>query len=508
MSLAKKYTQQTRNENGGIGFGMVQLGPHFDKRLVQIFAPERPLVLAMTAGDYMLLFFFFVVAVAAQENIPVDGDKTLQFVQVIWRHGDRSPTTTCGTDQFQEETWTFGGGGWGQLSPIGMQQHVSLGNKLRQRYIDTKFLAENYRADEVYFRSTDVNRTLLSAVSNTIGMYGQGSAVKGVWGNIPDFGPDVNYTWPAFFIPIPIHTTYNPTDYYGNPDADCPRQTALWQTAQTTPEISKLLNDDNTKKVFSILAEKCGKQYKLEDLWEVIDAFFIERVYNLSNPAWMDDDLFNNVFNLNNIAQDFVNGIGVSALNGVDISTETRRIRSGAMFNLFNDQIKQKRDCVTSNGTKCSHWLKNLKYFVYSAHDTTVYAYLTALNSEKLVIKDGGYPHYSAAVLTEYWRDTAGKDYVKFVYHNGYQDGFTVFTDQVPICNGSHIYCPLENYSQHAADLSFAKWGSPEKMCADVSFASSASSTPKVEATTTKAAQKALGIVGLVLTLISMVRLL
>ncbi|CAJ0576413.1 unnamed protein product, partial [Mesorhabditis spiculigera] len=421
------------------------------------------------AARLLLLFFLAVAAQEAPETLPIDGDKSLQLVQVIWRHGDRSPTTTCATDPIQDDQWIFGGGGWGQLSPIGMQQHVELGVKLRKRYIDTGFLSPHYRADEVYFRSTDLNRTLLSAISNTIGMYGQGSAVKGIWGNIPDFGPDSNYTWPAFYIPIPIHTTVNPTDFCGNPDAKCPRHEHLRKMAEETPDFVALLNDENNKKIFALLTEKCGKPYNYENLWEVVDAFFIERAYNKTNPAWMTDDLYVDLFDLNNQVQDFVNGIGIPPVNGLDLSAEIRRIRSGAMFNLFNDHISQKRDCVAKTGVNCSQWMKGLKYFVYSAHDTTLYAYLTALNSEKLVIKDGGYPHYSAAVITEYWRDRAGNDYVKFVYHNGYQDGFTVFTDQVPICNGSHIYCPLENYRKLAAELSFAKWGGlPEVMCKDL----------------------------------------
>ncbi|CAJ0945502.1 unnamed protein product, partial [Mesorhabditis belari] len=414
---------------------------------------------------YILLggLYFFGVTVA-QEPIPKDRDLELQFVQVIWRHGDRSPTRTCPTDPTQEEQWTFGGGGWGQLSPLGMQMHVQLGRKLRRRYVETGFLNERYRANEVYFRSTDVNRTLLSAVCNTIGMYGQGSATLGE--DVPKLKGNEDYNWPAGFVPIPIHTINDDYDYWGNPDMICPRQLKVWDLAQQSKEIQALLALNTTKLVFDTLKQQCNKTYDLGSLWEVVDAFFIERAYNISNPGWMTDDLYNLAFKLNQQAQDFVNGINLSPVNGFDVSKEMQRIRSGSMLGLLTDQIKQKRDCLESLPL-CSKWMSKLKYFVYSAHDTTVYAYLTALNSEKLVITDGGYPHYSAAVITEHWRDSKKNDFVKFVYHNGFGDNFTVFTPMVEACRDFEIYCPFEKFEAVAANLSSSQWGGAEAMCAD-----------------------------------------
>ena len=98
----------------------------------------------------------------------------------LWRHGDRSPVGTFPTDTNQEDKWPQG---WGQLSAVrvfliflfilfvinrqkGMAQHVRLGKKLRQRYIEQLgFMGEHYKNHEIYVRSTDVNRTLISAIS-------------------------------------------------------------------------------------------------------------------------------------------------------------------------------------------------------------------------------------------------------------------------------------------------------------------------------------------------------
>ncbi|KHJ80399.1 hypothetical protein OESDEN_19926 [Oesophagostomum dentatum] len=148
------------------------------------------------------LFLFLVV-----ESLR-DGEMELLLVQAIWRHGDRSPTKTFPTDPFQDGNWTFGGGGFGQLSPIGMRQHLNLGKLLRSTYVDTGFLSRRYSSKEIYVRSTDVNRTIISAMSNMLGMYGQNTGDSVAEEDYP-----IEPGWPAGFIPIAIHTVDDDTDY-------------------------------------------------------------------------------------------------------------------------------------------------------------------------------------------------------------------------------------------------------------------------------------------------------
>lgn len=57
----------------------------------------------------------------------------------------------------------------------------------------------------MYVRSTDRNRTLLSAVSNLIGMFSKSTTKEGV-----DFPNDSR--WPLHYVAIPIHTVDPETD--------------------------------------------------------------------------------------------------------------------------------------------------------------------------------------------------------------------------------------------------------------------------------------------------------
>ncbi|KAF8353830.1 hypothetical protein PRIPAC_95453 [Pristionchus pacificus] len=110
-----------------------------------------------------------------EEATPVGLD--LAHVSVVYRHGDRSPTSAMPGDKTTEEFWTFGGGGWGELSPIGMRQLYKLGKKLYGRYADgSKFLSDTYKAKEMFVHCTDKNRTVVSAMSNLAGMYSRPKA--------------------------------------------------------------------------------------------------------------------------------------------------------------------------------------------------------------------------------------------------------------------------------------------------------------------------------------------
>uniref|UniRef100_A0A0K0DRC0 acid phosphatase n=1 Tax=Angiostrongylus cantonensis TaxID=6313 RepID=A0A0K0DRC0_ANGCA len=126
----------------------------------------------------------------------------------VWRHGDRLPIEICPTDPIQEDDWALGGGGFGQLTPLGMAQQFKFGKLLREFYVETGFLSKKYSSKEIYILSTDVNRTIISAMSNMLGMYGQPDGSSRAEIDYP------NATgWPVGYVPIPVHTIDFNTDH-------------------------------------------------------------------------------------------------------------------------------------------------------------------------------------------------------------------------------------------------------------------------------------------------------
>jgi len=115
--------------------------------------------------------------------------KELVFVNVVWRHGARSSlydfplNPNNGKKLWNEEP--------GQLTQIGMKMQYELGLFMRKRY--QNFLSKVYKNTEIYIRSTDVDRTLMSAESNLAGLYPPESYQK--WNGSKT-------SWQ----PIPVHT--------------------------------------------------------------------------------------------------------------------------------------------------------------------------------------------------------------------------------------------------------------------------------------------------------------
>jgi lysosomal acid phosphatase len=84
------------------------------------------------------------------------------------------------------------------LTVAGIEQHHHLGRYLRTRY--GSLLSSNYSASEIAVRSTDYDRTLMSAQSNLMGLY--------PLYNISDDTVPVQ--------PIPIHTVPINQDFVGS----------------------------------------------------------------------------------------------------------------------------------------------------------------------------------------------------------------------------------------------------------------------------------------------------
>ena len=60
--------------------------------------------------------------------------------------------------------WPLLQDGFGMLTPTGMQQLYNLGKNLRKRYVDDMaLLSRNYSREFVSVRSTNYDRTLMSA---------------------------------------------------------------------------------------------------------------------------------------------------------------------------------------------------------------------------------------------------------------------------------------------------------------------------------------------------------
>ena len=196
-------------------------------------------------------------------------DPTLRQVHLLFRHGDRTPISAYPNDPWANYSWP---GGWGQLTSRGMTRHFQLGQWLRQRYAG--FLSDQYSREEIVIRSTDTDRTLMSALSNLAGL----------------FPPDSEQTWnPSLaWQPIPVHTVPQSEDYLLSSHADCPRFTELQEEIEKGEWMQRIYK--NNQQLFEFISEKSGTHITdIVKLDYIYDSLLIESENNLTLPEWTKD---------------------------------------------------------------------------------------------------------------------------------------------------------------------------------------------------------------------------
>ncbi|XP_026527017.1 LOW QUALITY PROTEIN: lysosomal acid phosphatase [Notechis scutatus] len=350
----------------------------------------------------------FVLALAP----PIAQSRTLRFVTLLYRHGDRSPVRTYPRDPYQESAWPQG---FGQLSQEGMQQQWDLGQALRRRY--DGFLSASYNRQEIYVRSTDFDRTLMSAEANLAGLYPpEGKQV---------FNP--NITWQ----PIPVHTVPDHMEKLLRfPLSSCPRYEQLQNETRQTPEYVNMTIQN--MEFLKMVANMTGIQdVSIESVWSVHDALFCETTHKMNLPAWVTPVVMAKLKEL----KDF----SFSVLFGIHRQVEKARLQGGVLLS----QIRKNLTLATKDSAP-----HHLKMLVYSAHDTTLAALQTALN-----VYNGKQPPYASCHIFELYEEDDGNFTVEMFFRNESQKEPYIL--QLPDCKQR---CPLPQFLQLTEPVISKDW--------------------------------------------------
>lgn len=332
--------------------------------------------------------------------------KTLRFVNLVYRHGDRSPIVAYPTDPNTEKDWPQG---FGQLTQIGMRQHYALGQYLRNRY--SRFLNSSYDRQEIYIRSTDFDRTLMSAESNLAGLYPpQGHQI---------FHPGLNWQ------PIPVYTVPVDDDkMLVFPLRNCPRYTELITETENTDEYKKILMEN--KDFLNLLSKVTGvprEQLSLNYVWSIYDTLFCEQLHNKTVPSWVTPSVMERMRTL----KEFY----ILAHYGLYKQREKSQLQGGMLVKKILQNIEQSLN-VSSPTPKP-------KLIMYSAHDTTIVALQMALNVYSLA------PPYASCHIFELYLEDNGSFTVEMYYKNDSSSEPHPLT--LPACTHS---CPLDRFVQIA----------------------------------------------------------
>ncbi|KAM5292812.1 prostatic acid phosphatase [Ctenodactylus gundi] len=336
--------------------------------------------------------------------------KELKFVTALFRHGDRSPIETFPNDPIKESSWPQG---FGQLTQVGMEQHYELGEYLRKRY--GKFLNESYKHEEVYVRSTDVDRTLMSAMTNLAAL----------------FPPEGTSVWNPSLLwqPIPVHTVSVSEDrLLYLPFKNCPRFQELERETLKSEEFQKRIRP--YKSFIETLPTLSGFQDQdLFGIWSrVYDPLYCEGVHNFTLPSWVTKDIMTNLRELSELS--------LLSLYGIYKQKEKSRLQGGILVSEILSHMKS-----------ATQPQNHRKLVMYSAHDTTVSGLQMALN-----VYNGILPPYASCHLMELHLEN-GEPFVEMYYRN--ETHHEPYPLTLPGCTHS---CPLEKFAELVAPVIPQDW--------------------------------------------------
>ncbi|XP_004762560.1 prostatic acid phosphatase isoform X1 [Mustela putorius furo] len=336
--------------------------------------------------------------------------KELKFVTLVFRHGDRSPIETFPNDPIKESSWPQG---FGQLTQLGMEQHYELGQYIRKRY--RKFLNESYKPEQVYIQSTDIDRTLMSAMVNLAGLF-------------PPEGVSIwNPSLP--WQPIPVHTVSLSEDrLLYLPFQDCPRFKELKEETLKSTEFQKRLHP--YKNFIETLPTFTG--YHTEDLFgmwtKVYDPLFCESIHNFTLPSWATEDT---MFKLKKLSE-----LSILSIYGIHKQKEKSRLQGGVLVSE-----------ILTNMNSATQPSNHRKLVMYSAHDTTVSGLQMALD-----VYNGILPPYASCHIMELYLEK-GEYFVEMYYRNETQHEPYPLT--LPGCIPS---CPLTEFTKLVAPVIPQDW--------------------------------------------------
>uniref|UniRef100_A0A0K0FF07 Histidine acid phosphatase family protein n=1 Tax=Strongyloides venezuelensis TaxID=75913 RepID=A0A0K0FF07_STRVS len=301
----------------------------------------------------------------------------LIFVQAIWRHGDRAPSKLpYPNDVHNEDKWD---NGWGQLTKKGKYQMMELGSWFKKRYINS-FVNATYKSKEVYIRSSDIDRTLISAQSFIFGMYS----------NQKHSG----HKLPTQAVPIHAPATGDNDPLLRPDNFECP------EYDKKVKNINEHLYDElmgNYSDIIPFLKNHTGFKgdFKLKDIGSICNVK-IEMIHNFNQPSWIFSEWpqHHNKTTLD-IVCDIKRQLRLSDFQ----NSELGKLRGGYLL-----------DNWLENARKIIHHPdeEHKKMILYSSHAETILALRSAFN----VYPDDITP-YATALIMELYKTDNSTYYVK-----------------------------------------------------------------------------------------------
>ncbi|XP_058793286.1 venom acid phosphatase Acph-1-like [Phymastichus coffea] len=346
----------------------------------------------------------------------------LQLINIVFRHGDRTPVLHAifPTDPYHNSSfYPYGHGG---LTNDGKYRIYKFGEFLRRRYKD--FLGDVYLPNLIYVRSTDVDRTKMSAQLVLAALFPPSDLQK--WHDTLDWQPI-----PITYYPKPLDVILAVTSQSSYLRIDEPTINSLSLSfIRAKKRVSKTEYIRNRLKHFEAFISQLEKLTGMKiketyDVTKIYDTLYCEWKMNLTLPSWTNEI--------------FPNG---KLLDAALIDYELMTYDQNMTYDLVGKLAEKIREDILAV-TNTRETIERKKLYLYSGHEVNV---VGALMSLQIYDRDH-IPTYGSAVIIELLKEN-DKYYVKVLYYKG--NSSKVEEMALPGCS---ILCPLEHYLTLVYDL-------------------------------------------------------
>ncbi|KAL9656089.1 hypothetical protein ABK040_007707 [Willaertia magna] len=371
--------------------------------------------------------------------------KGIVQVQVISRHCDRTPWVKGYDIPKDPINWySYLGLSEGQLTGLGQRQCFQMGEIIRNKYIvdssSSKIIGidTHYNQTHYYFRSTDVDRTLMSIWSASMGLFPH----NGAKALDPNQNGINSFSLPNGTQALPIHTVSEVKDSLLLGFQLCNTVIRRYENVKTSiPYVNFFTkNRDFIDRLYAETGWTNGD----DSIGVLFDLLTVQISHQLLSIQWVLEN-WNQIDSMRNDYLILFYNYKVCGKEGMSVLIQTL---------IENMQSLQK------------------KYIHYSAHDTTLQFLAAGLMLTEDYPYLGGQPPYGTNMAFELHQMSDGSKSIRVVYNHGFND--TSFTPLVLKSLGcADEFCPLNSFISGTNSNSITKdWclacdNSDNTVCAD-----------------------------------------
>jgi len=307
-------------------------------------------------------------------NFPTESSSTIQS----------SPTRLFKKTYLSGRNHLLGNCAWGQLTSVGLKQHVQLGSQYRDLYISKyKLLPEIFNVDDGYvlFRSSDVPRTLQSFMGNFAGLYPESKSSSVV--SALDF---IRSDSTAL---IEVHSM---DEYYENlwsPNYDlCPKLKEIENQLKSTSDWLQYQN--KVRPLITQLQEIFNTTEDIE-FGALLDVLRCRQCHNYPLPNGITTELVEQIVDSATWEYYYLYTNNDYGLLGMGSLVDE-------LYNRIQERIAGRID--------------RPKFFFYSGHDSSVGPLMATFGTF-----DGVWPPYASHIELELWSDAQASFYFQVKYN-------------------------------------------------------------------------------------------